>query len=87
MHESSMMVGLLRQVEAVAREKGADRILAVDLRIGALAGMTAEHLREHWDLAVAGGVAEGADLRVTVSDDPFEHGAYGVTLTSVDIDV
>jgi len=81
------MAALLAQIEAAAARRGARRVLAVRVRLGALAGFDEEHLGEHWALAVAGGIAEGAELCVSRSDDPLASGAHTVTLESIDVEV
>lgn len=87
MHDSSLMASLLAQIEGAARQRGARRVLVVRLRLGPLAVFDEEHLREHWALAVAGSVAEGAELVVSRSDDPLAPGAYTATLESIDVEV
>ena len=85
MHESSLMTGLLRQIETAARANSADKVAAVELYIGALAGISSEHLREHFDSAKAGTVAEGAELRIRVSDDFTSPHARDILLESIEV--
>lgn len=87
MHDSALMASLLAQIDAAARRRGARRVVGVRLRLGPLAPFDEEHLREHWELAVAGGIADGAELQVIRSDDPSAPGAYTATLESIDVEV
>jgi len=71
MHESSLIPDLIAKITALASENGSKRVTAVEVTIGALTGMDPDHLREHFVTAAAGTVAEGADLRCRISDDPL----------------
>ena len=85
MHESSLMDGLLRQIEAAARANSASSVAAVDLFIGALAGISPDHLRDHFDSAKGGTIAEGAELRIRQSDDPLSPHARDILLESIEV--
>ena len=85
MHESSLMNGMLRQIETAARANSANSVAAVQLYIGALAGISPEHLREHFDSAKVGTLAEGAELRIRVSDDPCSPHARDILLESIEV--
>ncbi len=71
MHESSLIPDLIAKITALASENGSHRVTSVEVTIGALTGMDADHLREHFVTAAAGTVAEGAELRCHISDDPL----------------
>ena len=62
MHELSLMDALGQRVLAVAAREGAERVLAIRLRIGRLAGVDPEALRFAAAVVLAGTCAEGADL-------------------------
>ncbi len=64
MHELAICRGLLSQVEEVAREKNAERVVSVMLRIGPLAGVEPTLLQDAFGLAAAGTVAAGAQLLI-----------------------
>ncbi len=84
MHESALMVGLLRQVEAVAPAHGARRVVGVTLLVGALVLVTPAHLRDHFRLAAAGTRAAGADLMIQMGPDPRDPLAQEIQLTQVE---
>jgi len=86
MHEASLMTWLVRRVEAVAAEEGAARVTRVSVRVGALSPIAAAHLTEHFTRAVAGTVAGGAALDVTVSADARDPNAGGVVLEGVEVE-
>ena len=85
MHESSLLKDLLSKVKTIAEENGADRVIGVKVKLGALAQISPDHLREHFDNAVAGTVAEGARLEVEVLQDNFDPHAQDIILDSVEV--
>jgi len=64
MHELSICLSLLDQVERIAREHGADRVERIVLRIGPLSGVEAPLLANAYPLAAAGTIAEHATLDI-----------------------
>jgi hydrogenase nickel incorporation protein HypA/HybF len=64
MHELSVCLSLLEQVERIAREHGADRVERILLRIGPLSGVEAPLLANAYPLAAAGTIAEHAALEI-----------------------
>ena len=62
MHELSVCLSLLGQLESIARENNAEAITRVELELGPLCGVEAELLRNAYPIAVAGTLAEDADL-------------------------
>jgi hydrogenase nickel incorporation protein HypA/HybF len=64
MHELSVCLSLLEQVERIAAEHRASRVERILLRIGPLSGVEAELLRNAYPLAAAGSVAEDAVLDI-----------------------
>jgi len=64
MHELSVCLALLDQVQSIARERGALRVERIVLRIGALSGVEAPLLENAYPLAAAGTIAEDAVLDI-----------------------
>ncbi len=64
MHELAVCQGLMREVERVAHAAGADRVVAVTVRIGPLAGVEPQLLESAYPLASAGTIADGSKLIV-----------------------
>lgn len=64
MHEFSVCMSLLEQVERIAREHGAERVERILLRIGPLSGVEAPLLANAYPLAAAGTIAEHAQLDI-----------------------
>jgi hydrogenase nickel incorporation protein HypA/HybF len=86
MHETSLIPDLIAKIEAVARENGATKITAVDIEIGALAMIGPDHLKEHFIEAAKGTIAEGADLRLKLCEDPLDPEASSLLLKAVEVE-
>ena len=64
MHEAGLARDLIRRAEDLAVAEGARRVTSVTVRIGGLASVTGEHLREHFLNEARGTMAEGAIVEV-----------------------
>ncbi|MGW8360881.1 hydrogenase maturation nickel metallochaperone HypA/HybF [Streptomyces wedmorensis] len=62
MHEMSLAVAVVDQVEAAATSRGAVGVSRIELDVGELAGVVADALAFCFELACAGTVVEGAEL-------------------------
>ncbi|MFD0146407.1 MULTISPECIES: hydrogenase maturation nickel metallochaperone HypA/HybF [unclassified Streptomyces] len=62
MHEMSVAVAVVDQVEAAARSRGAVGVSSIRLDVGELAGVVDDALAFCFELACAGTVVEGAEL-------------------------
>lgn len=62
MHELSIAVALVDLAEGAAARLGVDRIQALHVRVGPLAGVVEEALTFSFEIASAGTVVEGARL-------------------------
>lgn len=87
MHETGIVRDLVRRLDAIARDAGAERIRGVAVWLGALSQFSPEHFRIHFDADARGTLAEGAALRIEVSEDPGHRHAQHVMMQSVDLDV
>lgn len=86
MHESGLIEDLITKVESLVRENQGRRAAAIRLRIGPLAAIEPDHLREHFEMAALGTVAEGAELQIAVSEDLSGPDPAGIVLESVEIE-
>lgn len=68
MHELSVCLSLLQQIERIAAERGAATVTRIELRIGPLSGIEPELLRHAWPLAATGTCAEAAKLVIDSAD-------------------
>ena len=64
MHELALCQALVKQVQQIAGERGAGRVLSVTLSIGPLSGVEAELLKQAYPIATAGTVAEASRLEI-----------------------
>ncbi|MFJ5074404.1 hydrogenase maturation nickel metallochaperone HypA [Streptomyces sp. NPDC088553] len=62
MHEMSLAVAVVDQVETAAKDRGAVGVRSIELDVGELAGVVADALAFCFELACAGTVVEGAEL-------------------------
>ncbi|MGW5849038.1 hydrogenase maturation nickel metallochaperone HypA/HybF [Streptomyces sp. NPDC055254] len=62
MHEMSIALAVVGQVEEAARAAGASRVTAVRLQVGELAGVVPDALAFCFELACAATVLQGAEL-------------------------
>ena len=86
MHETKLVDDLLRKVESLAREQGATRVAGVTVRLGASAPFEADHLRDHFEMAAQGTLADGARLTVETSTDAADPHAGGLWLVGLDVE-
>ncbi|MCX7789636.1 MAG: hydrogenase maturation nickel metallochaperone HypA [Chloroflexaceae bacterium] len=64
MHELSIALSLVEIVEEAARRAGAERVVAVHLRLGAMSGVVQEALEFCFPLAAQNTLVEGARLEI-----------------------
>jgi len=86
MHEASVTTNLLGRIETIAAAEKAVRVAGVSVWLGALSHMSASHFTEHFERAAAGTIAEGVDLKLTVSDDLGHAQAHDILLESVELE-
>ncbi len=86
MHDHAVMADLMRRIGEIATEEKAVRVTRVAVRLGALSHMSASHFAEHFAEESAGGVAAGASLDVTVSQDIHDPAATGIVLEGIDVE-
>jgi hydrogenase nickel incorporation protein HypA/HybF len=82
MHEMSLLRGLLRQIEEIAGHNQARRVSVVRLKLGPLAHIEPDHLREHFVEAARGTTAESARLEIETTEELHE-----LSLESIDVEV
>lgn len=64
MHELSVATALVAQAEQAARAAGAERVVAVRLRLGRLSGLVPEALEFGFEFAAQGTTLQGARLEI-----------------------
>lgn len=64
MHELAVCQALVEQVEQLARQQKARRVDLIVVAVGPLSGVEPQLLEQAYPFAVAGSLAEGAELRL-----------------------
>jgi len=85
MHEFSLMADLFRKIEDLAREQKAERIVGVNVRLGALSHISPDHFREHFVQGAKGTRMEGANLDIRTSIDALDPRAQDILLESIEV--
>ena len=68
MHELSVCLSLLEQVQAIAAERDAIRVTRIELKVGPLSGVESDLLKSAWPMASAGSVAVDAELVIDAAE-------------------
>ncbi|MBI2264628.1 MAG: hydrogenase maturation nickel metallochaperone HypA [Armatimonadetes bacterium] len=87
MHELSLMRGLLRKIETIARDEKALKITGVNVTLGPLSHISPDHFREHFLLASSGTLAEGASLDIQILTHPEAPEEQEICLKSVELEI
>ncbi len=86
MHETGMVRDLIRRIDQAVAANGAVRVLGVQVWLGALSHLSAEHFREHFEIESRGTPAEGAQLTITESTDETDPRAQRLMLESLELE-
>jgi hydrogenase nickel incorporation protein HypA/HybF len=86
MHEASLMKNLMNQILKIAREQGAQSVLRIRVKLGALSHMSPEHFQEHFDQISPGTIAEGAILETIQLTNPRDPLAQDILLESIEVE-
>ena len=86
MHEMSLIHDLMRKIETIARDQNAVKVVGVKVRLGALAHISADHFREHFEEESKGTIADGARLDVELLTDENDPQAQDIMLDSVEVE-
>lgn len=79
MHELSVCLSLLNQVESIAAERNAQAVVRIELEVGPLSGVEPDLLRNAWPLACTGTIAEEAELVIHSGEIRVECTSCGAT--------
>ena len=86
MHEQSLIINLIKQIESIAKENEARKVTAVRIKLGALSHTSPEHFREHFEPLAVGTVVDGAQLEFMISEDMDDPYAQDILIESIDIE-
>lgn len=85
MHEFSLLADLIKKINQILDAEKAERVLRVSVKIGALAHISGQHFREHFEHAVIGTPLAGATLMIEESTDEMDPDAQSIVLKSVEV--
>ena len=85
MHEWALTRALLREIERIAAAHGEAKVLSARVKFGAPLAASVDHLRLHFSMLALGTVAEGAELKIEVSQDPKVLSGAGFLLESIEL--
>ncbi len=85
MHEHSLMNDLMSKILGLAEKERGDQVTKVSVKLGALSHMSAEHFKEHFDIASKGTIAENATIDAEESQDMNDPNAQTILLKSIDV--
>ncbi|MDX1386426.1 MAG: hydrogenase maturation nickel metallochaperone HypA [bacterium] len=86
MHEASLMKNLMAQIQRIARDQGAKRIVGIKVKLGALSHMSPEHFQEHFDQISPGTLAEGAVIEAMQLTDLQDPHAQDILIESIEVE-
>lgn len=84
MHEHSLLNALLRQIQQLSFEQLPLKPERITVQLGALSHISAEHFREHFEQAIAGGPFAALQLDIETSHDIHADNAQDIVLKSID---
>ncbi|WP_288129099.1 hydrogenase/urease maturation nickel metallochaperone HypA [Microbulbifer sp.] len=85
MHEQSLIRSLVEKIYLMAA-KQQGRLVEVRLRLGALAHISADHLREHFEQETMGTQLEGLRLQIEAQSDIHHPEAQDIILESLEFE-
>lgn len=85
MHEMTLLRDIFQKIDQVATANQATRVVGVRLELGAMAHISPDHLREHFEEAAAGTMVEGAKLQIDENPDPNDPNAQEIILRDLEV--
>ncbi|MCA9483354.1 MAG: hydrogenase maturation nickel metallochaperone HypA [Nitrospina sp.] len=85
MHEQSLMADMMRKIFSIVEAENATAVSSVTVRLGALAHISPDHFREHFEQAAQGTCAEGARVDVIELEDRQDPQAQDIVLDSIEL--
>lgn len=80
------MADMMRRIDQVVEAENAQRVTGVRVWIGALAHISADHFREHFEAAARETAADGAVVEIELSTDVDDPHAQDIKLVAIDVE-
>jgi len=81
------MSDLVNKILALADQQNAHRVTEVQVWLGALSHMSAEHFQEHFSQAASDTIAADAALKIDCSEDIHDRNAQSLLLRGIEVDI
>lgn len=85
MHEFSLIANLFHKIDELADREGAGKVVGVKVKLGALAHISPDHFRHHFEDGARGTRTEGARLEIRECEDVNDPNAQDILLESIDV--
>lgn len=85
MHEFGLIRDLFKKINDIATQEKASIVTKVHVELGALAHISSEHFREHFDELRNTSKAKDAELIITENPDQNSPYAQEIRLLSIDV--
>lgn len=85
MHELSLLKNLLHKIQNIAEDNNSNKVIGVKVKLGALAHISADHFRGHFEQAVKGTIVQGAKLEVESLTDMSDPHAQEIILDAIEV--
>ncbi|MBS3905060.1 MAG: hydrogenase maturation nickel metallochaperone HypA [Simkania sp.] len=76
---------LMNKILSLAKEEQTTKVTKISVKLGALSHMSAQHFKEHFDIAAKGTIAQDAEIEAEESQDIHDPNATRVVLKSIDV--
>jgi hydrogenase nickel incorporation protein HypA/HybF len=86
MHETSLIKGLVQQINSIVKKEGASKVVRLTVQLGALSQISLDHFRDHFAMGSKGTIIENAQLEVVADTDALDEAAQTVMLTSIEVE-
>ena len=86
MHEHSLIRNLLGKIDELAEQQKGRKIVAINVQLGALAHISADHFREHFEHETAGTHLADIQLNVEELADINHPRAQDIVLESIEFE-
>lgn len=85
MHEFSLMNGLLENINNIAKQQNAKKVVKIMIKLGALTNISAGHFREHFEEAAKNSIAENAELNIEEATDIYAKEAQDILIKEIEV--
>ena len=85
MHEFSLMADLFKKIYNIISQENVQKVISVNVRLGALCHISPEHFREHFVDAAKDSIIKNAQLNIEVSSDINDPNAQNIILQEVEV--